>query len=121
MATENDFLTELIEERTRANPDFPALVDAALSRRALLRELAAQREQVGLSQTVVAARMGTSQSAVARMEAGQGDVRLSTVERYAAALGRRVEWRVVAESTDPRTTKAKAKRPAPTRKARVSS
>ena len=38
--------------------------------------------------------MGTSQSAVARLEAGDVDAKLSTVERYAAALGRRVEWRI---------------------------
>jgi len=45
-----------------------------------------------LSQTEIAARMGTSQSAVARLESGELDVRLSTLERYAAALGRTVDW-----------------------------
>ena len=38
--------------------------------------------------------MGTSQSAVARLEAGQNDVRISTLERYAAALDQRLEWRL---------------------------
>ena len=38
--------------------------------------------------------MGTSQSAVARFEAGELDVRLSTIERYAQALGATLEWRI---------------------------
>jgi predicted transcriptional regulator len=38
--------------------------------------------------------MGTSQSAVARLEAGEVDTKLSTVERFAAALGQKVEWRI---------------------------
>jgi predicted transcriptional regulator len=38
--------------------------------------------------------MGTSQSAVARFEAGDLDVRLSTVERYTTALGGKLEWRI---------------------------
>jgi len=63
-------------------------------RRALSDELAGRRRALGLSQTEVAARMGTSQSAVARLESGAGDVRLSTVERYAAALGWQLEWRL---------------------------
>lgn len=94
MATNEDFLTEIIAERTARNPEFPGLVDAALRRRELLRALGAQREKLGLSQTAVAAVMGTSQSAVARLEAGDVDAKLSTVERYAAALGRKVEWRI---------------------------
>ncbi len=89
-----DFLDEIVDERTKRNPDFPELVQAALRRRQLLRELATRREQLGLSQTAVAARMGTSQSAVARLEAGEIDAKLSTVERFAAALGQKVEWRV---------------------------
>ncbi len=47
-----------------------------------------------MSQTAVAAVMGTSQSAVARLETGDVDAKLSTVERYAAALGHKVEWRL---------------------------
>lgn len=92
-----DFLDELIDERTEANRGFPMLVDAAIERRRLLRDLAAQRDKRGLSQTTVAARMGTSQSAVARLEAGEIDARFSTVERYAAALGVRVKWQIVTE------------------------
>jgi predicted transcriptional regulator len=38
--------------------------------------------------------MGTSQSAVARLESGELDARLSTLERYAAALRHTVDWQV---------------------------
>lgn len=98
MAKTGDFLTEIVAERTTRNPGFPGLVEAATRRRELLRALGAQREKLGLSQTAVAAVMGTSQSAVARLEAGDVDAKLSTVERYAAALGRKVEWRIAKAS-----------------------
>ncbi len=58
----------------------------------LVRELTEQRQAAGLSQTEVAARMGTSQSAVARLESGTADVRASTLERYAAAVGGQITW-----------------------------
>jgi transcriptional regulator with XRE-family HTH domain len=60
----------------------------------LVRELAEQRQAAGLSQTEVAARMGTSQSAVARLESGTADVRASTLERYAAAVGGQITWKL---------------------------
>lgn len=63
-------------------------------RRRLLMDLVAQRRAAGLSQTEIAARMHTSQSAVARLEAGQVDVRISTLERYAAAIGSRITWQL---------------------------
>jgi ribosome-binding protein aMBF1 (putative translation factor) len=94
MANRKDFLDEIVDERSTRNPEFPELVEAALRRRQLLRELATKREELGISQTLVAARMGTSQSAVARLEAGEMDAKFSTVERFAAALGQKVEWRV---------------------------
>lgn len=90
-----DFVDEMVAARTRANPEFPALLDAAVRRRELLEGLAAEREALGLSQTLVAARMHTSQSAVARLESAEIDAKLSTVERYAAALGKRIRWELV--------------------------
>ena len=73
---------------------FPGLQDLSGSRRALIEELARVRRDSELSQTEIAARMGTSQSAVARLESGELDARLSTLERYAAAVGRTVNWQV---------------------------
>jgi ribosome-binding protein aMBF1 (putative translation factor) len=63
-------------------------------RRRLVGELTAVRRSAGLSQTEVAARMGTSQSAVARLESAEADVRASTLERYAAAVGGQISWRL---------------------------
>jgi ribosome-binding protein aMBF1 (putative translation factor) len=60
----------------------------------LVRELAGRRQAAGLSQTEIAARMGTSQSAVARLESGMADVRASTLERYAAAVGGQITWKL---------------------------
>jgi len=71
---------------------FPGFGDMARRRRELCDELVVRRHALGLSQTEVAARMGTSQSAVARLEAGEGDIRLSTLERYAAAVGVSLAW-----------------------------
>jgi ribosome-binding protein aMBF1 (putative translation factor) len=73
-------------------PVFPGFREMAESRRRLLGELMNRRQSLGLSQTEVAARMGTSQSAVARLEAVAGDVRLSTLERYAEAVGHMLRW-----------------------------
>jgi predicted transcriptional regulator len=73
---------------------FPGLEGLSARRRELIEELVRVRRESELSQTEIAARMGTSQSAVARLESGELDARLSTVERYAAALGRTVDWQV---------------------------
>ena len=81
-----DFLEEIVDERTAKNPGFPGLVAEAAVRRKLARRLAALREKKALSQTVVAARMGTSASVVSKLEAG-GDVKVSTLQRYCAAIG----------------------------------
>lgn len=108
MARRKDFLDEVIAEREATNPAFPEMVEAAYERRELLRALAAHREDLGLSQTEVAARMGTSQSAVARLEQGEADARMSTVERLAAALDLRVTWSLSSRAGDQATDTSRA-------------
>ena len=87
-------------------PVMPGFREMALRRMSqdrgrLMRELAERRQEAGLSQTEIAARMGTSQSAVARLEAGAADVRASTLERYAAALGTELTWTLHRDATEP--------------------
>jgi ribosome-binding protein aMBF1 (putative translation factor) len=84
-----DFLAEVVDERTRRNPKFTHMVAEAEVRRKFARRLASLREKKALSQTVVAARMGTAASVVSKLEAG-GDVKFSTLQRYCAAIGEKL-------------------------------
>ncbi len=78
----------------RHQPLFPGFREMSERRKALTDELVDRRHALGLSQTQVAARMGTSQSAVARLETGASDVLISTVDRYALAVGWTLRWTV---------------------------
>lgn len=92
MAVRDD-LDVLISELSAHDPMLTARVDAALERRELARQLAGRRREAGFTQTEIANRMETSQGQVARFESG-ADTRLSTVARYAAALGVTVSWSI---------------------------
>ena len=94
--------------------DLAALVEAALNRRELLRALAAERQAIGLTQTEVAAALGTSQAQVARLESGNADAKLSTISRLAAVLGKTIECTV----TDAKPVPKSGKRPTATGRGR---
>jgi DNA-binding transcriptional regulator YiaG len=101
---EPDALDEMIAEFTEANPNFPRLLRASERRRALLHTLAAQRKRRKLSQTKIAAAMNTSQPTLARLETTAADAKLSTVERFADALGYAIEYHLVPiKASMPRT------------------
>lgn len=91
---QGDFLDELIEEGARRNPRFRQMVDTAYRRRRLLDRLVRIRQGSALTQADVARRMDTSQAEVARIESGEVDLRGSTLERYAFALGRAIDYRL---------------------------
>lgn len=80
-------------------PILPGFREMAAERRRVIDRLVGARRDGGLSQTAVAARMGTSQSVVARLESGDNDIRLSTLQRYAAAVGRRLDLSLEVEES----------------------
>lgn len=82
---------------------------------ALLDEFLKARAAAGITQAEAAERIGTTQSAVARLESGSGkhSPSLATLQKYAHALGCRLELRLVNEAikasglTKPSTRRAK--------------
>ncbi len=62
----------------------------------LARELIAARARAGLTQAELAARMGTTQSAIARLESGGRLPSMKTLIRYAEATGTRPVVKLVA-------------------------
>lgn len=62
------------------------------------------RTAAGLTQADLADRIGTTQSAIARLESGKGQhsPSLSTLRKYAKALGCRIELRLIKEPHDTR-------------------
>jgi DNA-binding XRE family transcriptional regulator len=68
----------------------------------LVRELLAARAKAGLTQEQVAQSMGTTKSAVSRLEAvGKHSPSVSTLKRYAGAVGCTVEIRLVSPTKSP--------------------
>ena len=64
-----------------------------------LDEFLKARAAAGVTQAEVAERIGTTQSAIARLESGRGkhSPSIATLEKYAHALGCRLELRLVSE------------------------
>ena len=83
-----------LRRKWKADPEFGVEFEALRPEFELARALIDARSRAGLSQSDVAARMGTSQPAVARLESGRKPT-LKALERYAAAVGMKVEVRLV--------------------------
>lgn len=78
-----------------ADPIQRLATDLARSDRRFIDRLVAVRRDKGLTQAEVSARMGVSQGAVSQFESGHRDPKLSTIRRYALAVGVPIEHRVV--------------------------
>jgi ribosome-binding protein aMBF1 (putative translation factor) len=87
---------EKLKARLLANPKVKAEYDALAPEFEIAAELLRARLRAGLSQTDLAARMGTSQSAVARLESGDTLPSTKTLLRYAQATGSKVRVKLSA-------------------------
>lgn len=74
----------------------------------LIQSLIAIRLQSGLSQETVGTRMGVSQPSVAAFEAADSNPTLSTIRRYALAVGAQINHQVSIVSKSGRKTRATA-------------
>jgi len=79
---------EAFKKRMLKDPAIKAEYDRLEPEFALARELIGARAKAKLTQGQVARRMGTSQSAVARMESGRKMPSTASLQKYARAVGR---------------------------------
>jgi len=88
-----------LKSRALERNDVRAEYDKLDEEFSFLDEFLKARADEGLSQAEVAERMGTTQSAVARMESGRGkhSPSLATLRKYAHALGYRIDLRLIKE------------------------
>lgn len=90
-----------LKARLLARPGVKAEYDRLEEEFRLMDAFLKARSAAGLTQADVAARIGTTQSAVARLESGNGkhSPSLATLRKYARALGCRVELRLVKDAS----------------------
>jgi transcriptional regulator with XRE-family HTH domain len=83
-----------------------------------LDEFLKARAAAGITQAEVAERIGTTQSAIARLESGKGKhtPSLGTLRKYARALGYRIELRLVRDAEPRKTTGQPSRSTSNTRK-----
>jgi ribosome-binding protein aMBF1 (putative translation factor) len=81
---------ELHARRMKDDPAYREAYDALEGEFALVDVLLRARTRARLSQAEVASRMGTTESAVSRLESGRVKPSTRTLERYAEATGHRL-------------------------------
>ena len=82
-------------------PGFTEAYDALSLEYALVDQLLRARTKAGLSQDAVAERMGTTKSAVSRLESARRHIpSLSTLRRYASAVGCEIQVKLVRQKSD---------------------
>ena len=85
------------KRKALARPGVKAAYDGLAEEFAFLDEVLKARADAGLTQAELAERIGTTQSAIARLEsaAAKHSPSIATLQKYARALGYRVEVRLV--------------------------
>jgi DNA-binding XRE family transcriptional regulator len=101
-------------EKAMKRKEFRQTYEALAEEYALVRELLGARTRAGLTQEAVAKLMGTTKSAVSRLESvGKHAPSMTTLKKYAEAVGCRLEIKLVPDTCpSKRSTRAARKRTA---------
>jgi DNA-binding XRE family transcriptional regulator len=86
-----DDLEKYIEKRKKRSPGFARNYESGYENFRIGFLLRQAREEMGVTQEQLAKRLRTKKSAISRIENHAEDIRLSTLNRYAEALGRRLQ------------------------------
>jgi HTH-type transcriptional regulator / antitoxin HipB len=80
-----------IETRKKRNPKFAENYESGYEAFEFSLMLREAREQAGITQETIAKKLRTKKSAISRIENHAEDIRLSTLGRYAKALGKKLK------------------------------
>jgi predicted transcriptional regulator len=87
--------------KARKKAEFAEVYDALSLEYAVVDQLLKARTRAGMSQDAVAERMGTTKSAVSRLESARRHVpSLSTLRRYASAVGCEIQVKLVRQKSE---------------------
>ncbi|MES2434402.1 MAG: helix-turn-helix transcriptional regulator [Pseudomonadota bacterium] len=78
-----------------ADPGYAAAYAEADAEYSVIEAMISARAAAGLTQEALAERMGTTQSAIARLEGGRVSPSVETLRRYAKAVGKRLRVEMV--------------------------
>jgi ribosome-binding protein aMBF1 (putative translation factor) len=88
-------LKKYIAGRKKTDREFAAGFDEGCQKFKIGVTLREARKEAGLTQEELARRIRTKKSAVSRIENHSRDIRLSTLEKVASALGKRIEIKIL--------------------------
>jgi len=87
-------LKKYISNRNKKDPRFARNFDEGYEQFKIGVILKIAREEAGLTQEQLAEKLNTKKSAISRIENHAEDIKLSTLEKFAQALGKKLEVRV---------------------------
>ena len=94
-AEKMDDLDRSIAQWKERNPDLAKGFDEGYENFKIGVLFKVSRQQAGMTQEEVARKLGTKKSAISRIENHAEDIRLSTIRKYAKALGKKVNFEIV--------------------------
>lgn len=87
-------LRKYIAERKTTDKEFAGGYDEGYENFKIGVLLKVSREQAGMTQEEVAQKLGTKKSAISRIENHAEDIRLSTLHKYAKAIGMQIHLEI---------------------------